>query len=68
MENNQNDEHRLLPYLLGYVNSNYEDINDQLFFAYDDPHAVRIVLETYSDAEFAFESRAVSETFNQEAA
>jgi hypothetical protein len=29
----------LKPYLIGYVNEHYEDVDDQLVFAYDEAHA-----------------------------
>ena len=57
-----------MPFLIGYVNSNYEDTNEQLVFAYDEPHARRIVLETYTDTKFVFGSRATPENIIQEAA
>ena len=60
-------DYKLLPFLIGYVNSNYEDINDQRVFAYDEPHATRIVLETYTDTKFVFGSMATSENIIQEA-
>ena len=49
----------LKPYLIGYVNANYEDVDDQLVFAYDEAHATKIVLETYQDAKFVFQSRPI---------
>ena len=51
----------LKPYLIGYVNKHYEDVDDQLVFAYDEAHATKIVLETYQDAKFVFQSRAAVE-------
>ena len=45
----------LKPYLIGYVNEHYEDVDDQLVFAYDEAHATKIVLETFSDAKFVFQ-------------
>ena len=54
-------ERYLKPYLIGYVNENYEDVDDQLVFAYDEAHATKIVLETFKDAKFVFQSRPVVE-------
>ena len=54
-------ERYLRPYLIGYVNEHYEDVDDQLVFAYDEAHATRIVLETFKDAKFVFQSRPVLE-------
>ena len=51
----------LKPYLIGYVNEHYEDVDDQLVFAYDEAHATKIVLETFKDAKFVFQSRPVVE-------
>ena len=51
----------LKPYLIGYVNAHYEDVDDQLVFAYDEAHATKIVLETYQDAKFVFQSRPILE-------
>ena len=51
----------LKPYLIGYVNEHYEAVDDQLVFAYDEAHATRIVLETFKDAKFVFQSRPVVE-------
>ena len=54
-------ERYLKPYIIGYVNEHYEDMDDQLVFAYDEAHATRIVLETFTDAKFVFQSRPVVE-------
>ena len=54
-------ERYLKPYIIGYVNEYYEDMDDQLVFAYDEAHATRIVLETFKDAKFVFQSRPVVE-------
>ena len=54
-------ERYLKPYLIGYVNEHYEDVDDQLVFAYDEAHATKIVLETFKDAKFVFQSRPVVE-------
>jgi hypothetical protein len=43
------------------VNKHYEDVDDQLVFAYDEAHATKIVLETYQDAKFVFQSRPAVE-------
>ena len=59
---------QLKPYLVGYVNAHYEDVHDQLVFAYDEPHAIKTVLEIYEDAKFVFDTKAVAETLETEAA
>ena len=59
---------QLKPYLVSYVNAQYEDIHDQLVFAYDEPSAIKTVLETYEDAKFVFDSKAVVETLKIDAA
>ena len=41
--------------------THYEDVDDQLVFAYDEAHATKIVLETYHDAKFVFQSRPAVE-------
>jgi hypothetical protein len=51
----------LKPYLVRYVNENYEDLDDQLVFAYDEAHATKILLETFHDARFVFQSRPAAE-------
>ncbi len=40
------NEQRLKPYYVSYVNANYEDIHNQLVFAYNEPQAINIVIET----------------------
>ena len=59
---------QLKPYLVSYVNAQYEDVHDQLVFAYDEPHAIKTVLETYEDAKFVFDSKAVAEILETEPA
>ena len=59
---------QLKPYFVSYVNAHYEDVHDQLVFAYNEPHAIKIVLETYEDAKFVFHSKEVAETLETEAA
>ena len=43
-------------------------MHDQLVFAYNEPYAIKIVLETYEDAKFVFHSKEVAETLHTEAA
>ena len=62
------NEQRLKPYYVSYVNANYEDIHNQLVFAYNEPQAINIVIETYEDAKFVFHSKEVIETLHTEAA
>ena len=59
---------QLKPYLVSYVNAQSEDIHDQLVFAYDEPSAIKTVLEIYEDAKFVFHSKEVAETLEKEAA
>ena len=59
---------QLKSYFVSYVSAHYEDIHDQLVFAYNEPHAIKILLETYEDAKFVFHSKEVAETLHTEAA
>ena len=59
---------QLKSYFVSYVNAHYEDVHDQLVFAYNEPHAIKFVLETYEDAKFVFDSKEVAETLHNEAA
>ena len=59
---------QLRPYFVSYVNEHYEDVHDQLVFAYNEPYASKFVLETYEDAKFVFYSKEVSETLHTKAA
>ena len=47
----------LKPYLVGFVNSHYEEVNDQLVFAYNEAHAIETILETFDDAKFVYDSK-----------
>ena len=49
----------LKPYLVGYVNGNYEDVDDQLVFAYNEAHAIETILQTLDDAKFVYDSQQV---------
>ncbi len=49
----------LKPYLVGYVNGNYEDVDDQLVFAYNEAHAIETILQTFDDAKFVYDSQQV---------
>ena len=42
----------LKPYLVGYVNGHYEEVDDRLVFAYDELHAIETILQTFDDAKF----------------
>ena len=33
----------LKPYLVGFVNGHYEEVNDQLVFAYNEAHAIETI-------------------------
>ena len=59
---------QLKPYFVSYVNAHYEDVHDQLVFAYNEPHAIKFVLKTYEDAKFVFDAKEVAETLHTEAA
>ena len=50
-------EKELKPYLVGYVNGHYEEVDDQLVFAYNEAHAIETVLQTFDDAKFVYESK-----------
>ena len=59
---------QLKPYFVSYVNAHYEDVYDQLVFGFNEPHAIKFVLETHEDAKFVFDSKEVAETLHTEAA
>ena len=48
---------QLKPYLVGFVNGHYEEVDDQLVFAYNEAHAIEKILKTYNDAKFVYESK-----------
>ena len=50
-------EKELKPYLVGYVNGHYEEVDDQLVFAYNEAHAIETILQTLNDAKFVYESK-----------
>ena len=50
-------EERLRPYLVGFVNGQYEEVDDQLVFGYNQVHAMETILKTYDDAKFVYESK-----------
>ena len=47
----------LKSYLVGFVNGHYEEVNDQLVFAYNEAHAIEPILETFDDAKFVYDSK-----------
>ena len=49
----------LKPFLVGFVNGNYEDVDDQLVFAYNEAHAIETILQTFDDAKFVYNSQQV---------
>ena len=55
-------------YFVRDVNDHYENVHDLLVFTYGEPHAIKIVLDTYEDAKFFFNSKAVSKTLRTKAA
>ena len=50
-------EDRLRPYLVGFVKGHYEEVDEQLVFAYNEARAIETILKTYSDAKFVYESK-----------
>ena len=62
------EKQQLKSYFVSYVNAHYEDVHDQLVFAYNEPHAIKFVFETYKDAKFVFDSKEAAETLHIEAA
>ena len=47
----------LKPYLVGFVNGHYEEVNDHLVFAYNEAHAIETILETFDDAKFVYDTK-----------
>ena len=47
----------LKPYLVVFVNGHYEEVNDQLVFAYNEAHAIETILQTFDDAKFVYDSK-----------
>ena len=54
-------QQQLKPFLVGYVSNHYEDIDDALVFAYNEAHAIQVVLETDQDAKFVYSSEPMIE-------
>ena len=52
-------EKRLKPFLVGFVNGHYEEVDDQLVFAYNEAHAINTILKTFKEAKFAYESQTL---------
>ena len=50
----------LKPYLVGYVNGHYEEVDDQLVFAYNEAHAIETILQTFDDAKFVYNSKQLT--------
>ena len=46
------------PYLVGFVNGHYEEVDDQLVFAYNEAHAIETILKTFKE-EKLFMSRSL---------
>ena len=59
---------QLRPFFVSYVNGHYEEICDELVFAYDEPGAIKLILETLSDARFVFETKEASQRLTNVAA
>ena len=47
----------LKPYIVGFINNHYEEVNDQLVFAYNEAHAIETILHTTDDAKFVYDSK-----------
>ena len=56
------NDNQLKPFKVSYVNAHYEDVHNKVVLAHSEPHAIKVVLETYEDAKFVFNSKAVNET------
>ena len=50
-------EERLRPYLVGFVNGHYEEVDDQLVFAFNEANATKTILKTVNDAKFVYGSK-----------
>jgi len=48
---------RLRPYLVGFVNGHYEEVDDQLVFAFNEANATKTILKTVNDAKFVYGSK-----------
>ena len=47
----------LKPYLVGFANGHYEEVNDQLVFAYNEAHGIETILEKFDDAKFVYDTK-----------
>ena len=45
-------QERLKPFLVGFVYGHYEEVDDQLVFAYNEAHAIETILKTFKGAKF----------------
>ena len=52
-------EDPLKPFLVGFVNGHYEEVDDQLVFAYNEAHAIDTILKTFKEAKFVYESKSL---------
>ena len=48
---------RLRPYLVGFVNGHYQEVDDQLVFAYNEARAIETILKTYKHSKFVYETK-----------
>ena len=53
-------KNELKPFLVGYVNGHYEEVDDQLVFAYNEAHAIATILQTFDDAKFVYNSKQLN--------
>ena len=42
-------QERLKPFLVGFVYGHYEEVDDQLVFAYNEAHAINTILKTFKE-------------------
>ena len=61
-------DQQIKAFLVSYWNGGYEDINDEIVFAYDEPHAIKTLLETNLEAKVVFHSTEVPDGYQVEAA
>ena len=53
----------LKPYLVGYVNGLYEEVDDHLVFASSEVHTTETFLQTLDDAKFVYDSKQFKHLF-----
>ena len=53
----------LKPYLVGYVNGLYKEVDDHLVFASSEVHATETILQTLDDAKLIYDSKQLKHLF-----